>query len=170
MSAAITSGQLKRLQVLYSQYARHSLDVTANTRDERIAWASRQTSRLVASFKDLTLDEGKHLIDTLQRLMNVKAPARPRRRADARRAGLDGRHDGGEFRNTPRMASAEDLSVIERFYARLGWDRARFDSWLRSSSSPLGKKSDPKIQTTADANRVRWALKRMLKRAGLWPD
>jgi hypothetical protein len=171
MSAAITSGQLKRLQVLYSQHARRSLDATSGSREERLDWATRQTGRLIASFKELTLDEGKHLIELLQRALNVKAPStRPSRRDDARRAGLDGRHDGKEYARTPKMASAQDIEVIERFYQRLGWTRERFDAWLQSPRSPLGRKSNPQIRTLADANRVRWALKGMLVSAGLWEE
>ncbi len=67
------------------------------------------------------------------------------------------------------MAESFDLEVIESYYARLGWSRETFDGWLRSPRSPLGRnKSQPKITTVAQANRVRWALKRMLQKKGLW--
>ncbi|ABF42375.1 hypothetical protein Acid345_3374 [Candidatus Koribacter versatilis Ellin345] len=169
MTVAITKGQVQRLQVLYSQYERHTLDATRGTREERLQWASQQTGRLISSFKDLTLDEAKGLIDALQRLLNVKAPSkRTRRREDARRAGIDGRRDGQEFKKEPRLASAEDLATIERFYLRLDWTRDRFDAWLCSPSSPLGKRSNPQIRTLADANSVRWGLKRLLQKAGIW--
>jgi hypothetical protein len=103
----------------------------------------------------------------------VQAPAKPRKRLNrdqARRAGLDGRKDGGEFLRAPQMASAADLACIESYYTRLGWGRAQFDAWLRSPRSPLKHKSAPTIVTVYDANRVRWAIKGMLQHAGLWED
>jgi hypothetical protein len=66
------------------------------------------------------------------------------------------------------MVSADDLARIENAISRLGWTRDRLDAWLRSSSSPLASKSDPQIRTLADANRVWWGLKSLLKKAGCW--
>jgi hypothetical protein len=127
----------------------------------------------VTSFSDLTSSDANFLIDGLQEALGVKMPAKPRQRLDrdqARRAGLDGRHDGSEFTSSPQLASAADLEVIESYYARLGWERAQFDAWLRSPRSPLKHKAAPTITTMADANRVRWALKGMLQHAGKWED
>jgi hypothetical protein len=103
--------------------------------------------------------------------LGVKAPQAARKRLDrdqARRAGLDGRKDGEEYSAAPQLASAIDLETIDNYYTRLGWDRSRFDAWLRSPRSPLKHKSAPTISTVADANRVRWALKGMLQHAGVW--
>ena len=86
----------------------------------------------------------------------------------AERHAKDGRWDGEKFRPTPQLASAFDLGNIEKYYGRLGWDRETFDRWLRSPRSPLGRHSRPQIRTVAQANRVRWALKKMLKARGLW--
>ena len=77
------------------------------------------------------------------------------------------RHDSS-FEDAPQLASTLDLQTIESYYARLSWSRAQFDGWLRSPRSPLGKKSSPEIRTVAQANRVRWALKKMLQSRGLW--
>jgi hypothetical protein len=89
-------------------------------------------------------------------------------REQAERHAKDGRWDGEKFRQAPQMASAFDLENIERYYHRLGWDRDAFDRWLRSPRSPLGHHSQPQIRTVAQANRVRWALKKMLQTRGLW--
>jgi hypothetical protein len=89
-------------------------------------------------------------------------------REQAERHAKDGRWDGEKFRPTPQLASVFDLENIERYYHRLGWDRDTFDRWLRSPRSPLGRHSQPRIRTVAQANRVRWALKKMLQTRGLW--
>ena len=89
-------------------------------------------------------------------------------REQADRHAKDGRWDGEKFRPTPQLASAFDLENIAKYYTRLGWDRDTFDRWLRSPRSPLGRRSQPKIVTVAQANRVRWALKKMLQNKGLW--
>lgn len=164
----INPAQLKRLQTLYSQLARHTQQ--GADRAARLEWAQGFVGRALSSFRELTADEARRLIDAAQGQTGTKYPSRKRMDRDAAdRHGRDGRRDGGEFKAAPQMVSAEDLAVIERFYARLGWTRDRFDAWLRSPSSPL-KKSDPAIRTKADANRVRWALKGMLHDAGLWEE
>ena len=89
-------------------------------------------------------------------------------REQSERHAKDGRWDGEKFRPTPQLASAFDLENIEQYCGRLGWDRETFDRWLRSPRSPLGRHSQPQIRTVAQANRVRWALKKMLKARGLW--
>jgi hypothetical protein len=169
MDQKLTKHQLKRLQTLYGQLAGHAQE--SSDRSSRLRWASEQTGRAIASFKDLTVDEAKRLIDGLQGQLGVKAPSRPRRRLDrdaARRAGTEGRKGNTEFSAQPQMASAEDLAAIERYYMRLGWTRAQFDAWLASSRSPLSSRARPIIATSKDANRVRWALKGMLQHRGLW--
>ena len=151
----ITKPQLGRLQTLFSQFSHHEIGV-GTSREERLGWASLRLRKPVSSFSDLTSDDAGWLIDQIQTQLGVKAPAKPRKRLDrdqARRAGIDGRHDGQEFSSAPEMASSADLATIESYYARLGWERAQFS-----------------IATVADANRVRWALKGMLQHAGKWED
>jgi hypothetical protein len=168
----ISKRQLGRLQTLYAQFARHEIGICLS-REERLEWASQRLRRPVTSFSDLTSSDANFLIDGLQDALGVKMPARPRPRLDrdqARRAGVDGRRDGQEFASAPQLASAADLEAIENYYARLGWERAQFDAWLRSPRSPLKHKSAPTITTLSDSNRVRWALKGMLVHAGKWQD
>jgi hypothetical protein len=160
-----------RLQTLYAQLAAHTQE--GNDRAARLKWASEHTGRCIASFSELTTDEGARLIDGLQGQLGLKAMPRPRRRLDrdaARRAGIDGRRGDKEFAAQPQIVSADALAMIEDFYTRLGWTRAQFDAWLSSSRSPLAGRARPTIATLKDANRVIWALKGMLKRAGLWRD
>jgi hypothetical protein len=61
------------------------------------------------------------------------------------------------------LAGTEDLARIERAIERLGWTRDRFDAWLCSPSSPLGTHGKPQIRTVAHANKVWWAMKRLLQ-------
>jgi hypothetical protein len=164
----ISAEQLKRLQTLYSQLAATSADPRTKTRQERLLWASLICNREIASFSKLTAEEAKRAIDSLQKKLKPKKPRQRMDRDRARRHGVDGRSDGKEFSSAPEMATAYDLEVIEGYYARLSWSRETFDSWLRSPRSPLGRKSQPQIRTVAEANRVRWALVRMLKKAGRW--
>jgi hypothetical protein len=166
VSERISPGQMKRLQVLYHQLCAHTQQ--GKDRASRIAWAEASVGRPLASFQDLTGAEARRLIDSAQGQLGVSYPAQLRMsREAADRHGRDGRRDGDDLRSAPQMVSAADLETIENYYARLGWNRSRFDAWLRSPSSPL-KSASPSIRTKADANRVRWALKGMLQNAGLW--
>jgi hypothetical protein len=165
----ITAQQLKRLQTLYSQFAASSPDPRTSSREERLLWASLIVGRTVASFSELSSAEANTAIARLQK-DTPQAKARPKQmdRDAAERHAKDGRWDGEKFRPTPQLASAFDLENIAKYYGRLGWDRETFDRWLRSPRSPLGRRSQPQIRTVAQANRVRWALKKMLKARGLW--
>lgn len=166
MSNSITTGQLKRLQVLYGQLARHS--DAGSGRESRLEWASSLLTRPIASFSDLSLQEANQLIDTLQGQLGVHTPAkkRPMSRHAAEKAGTEGRRDQIHAETT--IASAEDIARIDRGLELLGWSRAQFDEWLRSPRSPLGKRGSPTIRTLWDANRVWWALKGMAKHQGKW--
>lgn len=166
MEKRISKGQLQRLQVLYSQFARHT-DQDAR-REARITWAQSLIMRPLSSFSDLTCEDARHLIDTLQGQMGIKT-TRPRMSRDAAyRAGTEGRRGYGS--NTTTMASAKDLERIQAAVARLDWSQAQFDAWLHASRSPLRHKATPQIQTLQDANKVWWALKGMLQARGLWEE
>ena len=82
MSQPITTPQLRRLQTLYSQFERHTLDALGPGRTSRLEWATQACGRRIDSFKDITLVEGKRLIEQLQGVLNVKAPnISPRRQS-----------------------------------------------------------------------------------------
>lgn len=168
MDKPITKDQLKRLQVLYAQLARHTDQEP--TREARIGWAQSLVQREIASFSDLTVADATHLIDTLQGQLGVQAPARPRRRLGrdaARKAGTEGRR--GNASNEITLATADDLQRVERVRDLIGWSQAQLDAWLRSPRSPLGNRNAPAIRTLSDANRVYWALKGIAVRQGKWP-
>jgi len=55
---------------------------------------------------------------------------------------------------------ARQLERIAELRARLGWDAARFEAFMRSRSGPLLGR--PEIRTMGEANKVAWALKRIL--------
>lgn len=160
----ITDAQLKRLQVLWGQYARR--DMAKYSRADRLIWASEQAKRTVLSFKDLTLSEASDLINLLQAELGIKetSPAvRPRRfrsrmkdRAQAHAAGTEGRRGS---RDKFTVATAEDLAMIDAQLSEMDWTRARLDAFLQSPSSPLRGRSNPQLRTMGDINRVLWALK-----------
>lgn len=167
MEQSITSGQLKRLQVLYGQLARHTLE--GADREARLRWASGLVCRPIASFSDLSHSEAIHLIDTLQGQLGVKAPAKRRKRLsreDAQKAGTEGRR-GQESRELT-MAGPRELARIQYVLGLIGWNQSQLEGFLRSRQSPLRHKSSPEIRTLGDANRVWWALKRMAVRRGVW--
>jgi hypothetical protein len=168
-SSSISLQQLKRLQTLYSQFAREAPDPRIRTRQERLLWASFVVGHPVTSFSELSQDEANTAIAQLEKTApRKKRRAKPMSREAAERHAKDGRWDGEKFSAAPQIASEFDLANIAKYYARLGWDRDTFDRWLRSPRSPLGRRSQPKIVTVAQANRVRWALKKMLQARGLW--
>jgi hypothetical protein len=159
IATAITKDQLRRLQVLYKQYEAHSLD-TGTTREDRLAWASSRIGRTISSFSDLTLDEGRSMIDGLQRALGVALPSKKPRRHDrhsGEKAGTEGRHD--QIHNEVTLVSDKDIRRIQREMDRLGWNQSRLDAFLASPSSPTARRTA--IRTLGDANRVYWALKRM---------
>jgi hypothetical protein len=165
----ISAQQLKRLQTQYARFAAASADPRTRSREERLLWASLIVGRTVASFSKLTSEEAATAIMRLQQdTPQTKARPKPMDRDAAERHAKDGRWDGEKFRPTPQIASEFDLANIAKYYTRLGWDRDTFDRWLRSPRSPLGRRSQPQIRTVAQANRVRWALKKMLQSRGLW--
>jgi hypothetical protein len=164
----ITKPQLARLQVLYGQLAAHEIGLSSD-RESRIRWASERLQREIASFKDLSLDEANFLIDGIQQQLGLKAPPVKRLKRDqARRAGLDGRADGAEYSAAPQMATAEDLARIQHMLDQLAWSQDTFRKFLDSARSPLAKRADKSIRTTADANKVWWALKRIARQKGIW--
>lgn len=166
MATMATKQQIAKVQVVYAQLAKREVGVE-NNRETRLQWASKLLNREVISFSSLKRGEAIHLIDQAQGALGVAfVPHKLSTRSEARRAGLDGRHDGEEFAAQPQLAAATEIELIQGFYTRLGWSRAQFDSWLASPRSPLRGKQ--RIVTTADANKVRWALKGMLKAQGLW--
>jgi hypothetical protein len=177
----ITPGQMKRLQVLYGQLARHTQE--GADRASRMAWASKLLLRPIASFKDLSEHDARHLIDTLQGQLGVKAgvpgdrsssqgwkaPARPRQRLDrdaAQKAGTEGRR-GYQSKETT-LAGKADFARIQYVRNLIGWSQEQLDGWLRSPRSPLSRKASPTISTLGDANKVYWALKGMAAARGLW--
>jgi hypothetical protein len=170
-AAEISRDQLKRLQTLWSQYARREM-WEDSSRARRIAWASSVTKRELSSFNDLTGSEASTLINLLQAEMGIAetSPARAKRRYrsaikdrdQARAAGTEGRRGSS---NSVTMATSEDLAMIDAQLTLMDWTRARLDAFLASSSSPLGKRSNPQLRTVADVNRVMWALKRIAKKS-----
>jgi hypothetical protein len=170
--STISRAQLIALQSLWSQYARHSLDAVGDERAARLEWASKNCGRKIASFNDLHGDEAASLITLLKTSLGQPVDHRRRRqprvrdRQRAQAAGTEGRR--GSASTSVTLVSADDLARIDDAITRLGWTRQRFDAWLRSDSSPLGKVANPQIRTLGDANKVWWPMKAMLKRAGKW--
>jgi len=165
----ISTAQLTRLQVLWSQYVRR--EMMKNSRDERLRWASEQTRRAISSFNELALAEASDLINLLQAELGIKesSPAvRPRRfrsrikdRDQAHAAGTEGRRGSPD---TFTIATAEDIAMIDSMLTAMDWTRERLEAFLQSPSSPLRTSTKRQIRTVRDVNRVLWALKGIAKR------
>lgn len=170
-SSYATRDQVVALHALYGQWEKHSIEFAADPRAARLAWASEAIGREIRSFADLTRDEGRELIDHLKESMGQPVVAeRPdpwrhiRARDRAHAAGTAGRKD--EEKGFIQLANADDFARIDQSVKRLGWTNEQFASWLASNSSPLKGKNQ--IRTVGEANKVWWALKKMLKRTGRW--
>lgn len=163
----ISAPQLRTAQVLWSKYfAHHALDFAGDdARAARLKWTAEFLGHSVESFHDLTRYEAHRIINELKRSMNMPIGMRSRQRAADR--GLQGRRIAGRPAQMEVVAGREDLDRLHSALSRLGWSQERFEKWLESPTSPV-KGSQPKIRTQAEANRVWWALKRMLRRQGLW--
>ncbi len=163
--------QIVGLMTLFSKWHSRMLTDEVDARRARLEWASGQLARNICSFSELTADEARQLIDTLKLSLGQELTQQPQpwrrvpERDRAYRAGTAGRK--GARSDVIQLASADDIARIDEGLQRLGWTRDRFEAWLSSDSSPL-KREDRAIRTLADANKVWWALKAMLIRAGAW--
>ncbi len=156
----ITGKQLKRLLTLWGQFCRLS-NLDAKDRVVRLDWTSGAIGRQISSFKELSADESNIAMNVLVKHLppELYKGKRPSRRL-AQAYGTAGRH-GCEEKEV-RLVDAETMRLMYGLLAQLGWTHARLDVFLRSRKSPVRSGA---IRTLAEANRVIWALKRMLRRA-----
>jgi hypothetical protein len=73
-----SKGQIVALQSLYSKWQAHSIQDAGDQRAARLSWASESVGRAVSSFKELTSDEARRLIDVLKESMGQKLTRQPR--------------------------------------------------------------------------------------------
>lgn len=172
---SVTGDQVKILQTLWTQWQRHALLEDEDPRAARLKWASECTGRLITSFSLLSKEEARSLIDRLKESMGLSLTEKPKpwRRINSRdraqAAGTAGRKNVQS--SFIQMASPDDLARIDEAIRRLGWTRDRYEAWLRSSSSPVSSKDGVSVRTVAEANKIWWALKAILRRSGRWyPD
>ena len=171
MSAgAISPGQLKRLQTLWGKLWPMMREIDAykglDSRSARLAWVAVQVCRSVESCKALTRAEAMRVLEQMQRLLPAtEVTRRPPGRDQARAYGTAGRKRAAG--NEVRLPDASTFALLEKLTTALGWDRTRLDLFLASPKSPLRGRV---IRTLADANRVIWALKGMLRRAASRTD
>lgn len=172
LNNSATRDQIVALHTLYGQWSRHSIATPGDARSARLEWASQNVGRAIASFADLTRDEARQLIDGLKGSMGqpIGSGPQPWRRIQnrdrAQAAGTAGRRNVSS--SVIQMASPDDLARIDEAVQRLGWTRDRYQAWINSKYSPKGSGEQVVIRTMAEANRVWWALKAMLRRAGRW--
>ncbi len=146
-TTAITGKQMKRLQTLWGLFCRQA-NLDAKDREARIGWVAGAIGRQISSFRELRADEAKTAIDAVQK--HLPAEILTRTRPSRRTA-----HSYG-------TAGPGTLQLLANLCTALGWTRERLDAFLRSSKSPVRSGA---IRTLAEANRVIWVLKSMLRRA-----
>ncbi|MFC6645486.1 hypothetical protein ACFQBQ_07775 [Granulicella cerasi] len=159
----ITPLALRRLQTLYSQCATH-LDM-GNSREDRLEWASSVTGCKIESFSLLTIAQAKLCIDALQNTIGMpqtKAPTSYVSRHRAEKDGTEGRNDQIHAEATMVDGTEPVFEFIQADMRSLGWDNDRLRAFLRSRSGPNGGRDT--IRTLGDANRVRFALKGILRK------
>jgi hypothetical protein len=158
-ASLITRSQRKRLQTLWGLLCRQaSLDMKDRT--ARLGWVSDSIGRQISSFNELRADEAKTAIDAIQKhlpaeMLYRKRPSRQVAQAYGT-AGRRGREDA-----EVRLVDAPTAALIDRLLRQLGWTRESLDSFLRSKHSPVRSGA---IRTLAEANRLIWVLKSLLRR------
>jgi hypothetical protein len=158
--APISGKQLKRLQTLWNLFCRQ-VNTDAKDRAARLQWVAEAIGREISSFRELAAGEANTAIDALQKLLPPELLKRKRpSRAVARAYGTAGRR--GHEQEEIRLVDAATLELLNGLLVQLGWTRMRLEAFLHSRKSPV---RSGRIATLAEANRVMWALKRMLRRA-----
>jgi hypothetical protein len=170
--AKISPAQLKKLQTLWgllwkwygSAPPKAAYDGMPSG-EARLAWVAAAIGRSILSTSDLTRGEAETAIGELVKLLPAHLNKKKRRlgRRQAQELGTAGR--AKNVSGSEQLAGPEEWRHIETLMEQLGWTRERLDGWLRSMHSPLRPRSQ--IRTLGDANRVRWGLKRILKRASV---
>jgi hypothetical protein len=167
-TSAPSAYQITALHSLFRLYAPRFIGAAPIGRAERLAWASDRVGRSLTSFSDLHASEAARLIDVMKGLLGQKIIAPSSAAAKQRRPDRDQAHAYGtagrrsEHSNTKIMVDAPTLALVDRLREQLGWNQARFESFLQSASSPV---AGSVIRTLQDANRVIWAFRNMLRRA-----
>lgn len=158
--STITGKQMKRLQTLWGLFCRQA-NLDAKDRAARLEWGADAIGRQVSSFGELTVNEANIAIDAIQKHLppQLLKRKRPSRRT-AQGYGTAGRR--GREEKEVRLVDAATLELLDRLRAQLGWTRERLDGFLHSKRSPVRSAT---IRTLAEANRVIWSLKALLRRA-----
>jgi hypothetical protein len=153
----ISKGQLRRIQTLWGILYRHTVDgAPGDSRAARLAWIGLKVGRRIGSCNDLSKTEAKKAIEAIQKCLPAEA-VRSSDRSQAMAQGRDGRK-GAESKEV-RLPDAGTMQLLQNLLFALGWDRARLDLFLHSPKSPVRA-----IRTLADANKIIWVLKGMLRR------
>jgi len=168
----LSPSQLTALHSLFHLYEPRFLDATnggdrsSDARSARLAWASGTIGRELSSFNDLQPGEAALLIEIMKKALGqeINPAKRPRQRPGRDLAlayGTSGRR--GETSNEIRLVDAPTLELLDRLRGELGWTRERLDAFLHSKHSPVHGGA---IRTLAEANRVVWVLRALLRRRG----
>ena len=148
------------LHVLYRQLAARA-GGDPEDRAARLGWCSHEIGRSVSSFASLSIEEAGQLIDRLKHELGQDSRD-SRRRRPARQAaqayGTSGRR--GRSETEIRLADADTLGLLHRLREELGWTLEQLHFFLHSHRSPVKSGA---IRTLAEANRVIWAFKGMLR-------
>ncbi len=155
--APITKPQLRRLQTLSGKLFGMFGSPGQDAREFRLKFVGGKLGRDLASFGELTKAEAVTAIRAVQARLPADAiRSRPRSAGpESGRAGRRNRKGDG----VPAFASAASLELLGTLRAKLGWNQDRFEAFARRQL-----RGRHQIRTEADANKIIWALKSMLRR------
>lgn len=151
----------RQLAALHTLYAKRAARAGGDPEDRaaRLGWCSHEIGRSISSFACLSVEEAAELISRLKfELGQSDAPRRRPGRQAAQAYGTSGRKDrlGTEI----RLADGGTLRLLHALREELGWTEEQLDFFLHSHRSPVKSGA---IRTLAEANRVIWAFKGMLR-------
>jgi len=156
---AISKGQLRRIQTLWGiLYRRTGNGGPEQSKAARLAWIGLKIGRRISSCKDLSKAEAAEAIRAIQKCLPGELVRGGPDRDQAKALGNAGRK-GAESKQIA-LPDANTMQLLQTLLTALGWARARLDLFLHSPKSPVRGA----IRTLADANKVIWALKGILRR------
>jgi len=157
----ISAAQLKALQAVWGALCRvQKLGAAGTLRDARLAYVGAIVGRQIGSFKELTRAEANTAIERMNACLPEADRIKRKRRPDreqARRYGTAGRRSQKGSKEI-ELVDEQTWQILHGLMGELVWGRERLDAFVRSKHGP------GRIDTLAQANRVIWSMRNMLRR------
>jgi len=160
---SISARQIAALQTAWGHLCQlQNLGSPSTTREARLAWVGGVVGRQIASFKELARGEANTAIERMNACLPEHLRIRKRQRRPRADAGQAYRYGtaGRKGRRSQEIELVDEATwqVLDGLMGELGWTRERLDAFVRSKHGP------GRIDTLAQANRVIWSMRNMLRR------